>query len=150
MSSLQSHDSTFVSSVNEQGQRKMNEFMEKYYSADILNDNGKKRNKKSRSMERTEFLYEIGKSKNKMNNALREKSEESRAQREIMECTWRPKLIKLNSKMEAKIKLLTNDTKIFNRNYKKKNNSQYLNKSAREDKEVSENSFNPTVKIFPL
>ena len=83
-----------------------------------------------------------------MHNILKEKSEESRVQREIMDCTWRPKLNKLNPKMEEKIKILTNDTKIFNRNYRLKNKTKYLNTLAREDKEVSENTFNPTVKLF--
>jgi len=121
------------------------------YQFDVLLQNEEKNNKqmKSKSMERTNFLYEKGKSKIKINQLLKEKSDKIKQQNEINECTWKPKLNKLKPKMEQKLKTLINDTKIYNRNYKFKNLSKIIDKNTRE-KEIYEHTFNPTVIILTL
>jgi hypothetical protein len=116
------------------------------YHFDVLIENEEKLEKqnKSRSMERTNFLYEKGKIKNKLNKLLHEKSQKTKIQNEIQECTWKPKLNKLNPNMEQKLKILINDTKIYNRNYKFKNRSKNFENNTK-DKYIYEHTFNPTV-----
>jgi hypothetical protein len=123
--------------------------MHNKYQFEVLLENEEKFNKqkKSRSMERTNFLYEKGKIKIKINQLLKEKSEKIKIQNEIKECTWKPKLNKLKPKMEQKLKTLINDTKIYNRNYKFKNQSKFVEKNTRE-KDIYEHTFNPTVKFL--
>lgn len=132
--------------MNEDADKRMKEMIQKYNLGIYLEKEEKwEKSKKSRSMERTNYLYEKGKIKYKMNKFLKVKKEEHKLQEELNKCTWRPKLNKLNSKMEQKLNTLINDTRVYNRKlkYTSKTIENYIKSK---DKEVYQHTFNPAVK----
>lgn len=103
--------------------------------------------KKKKSMERCYLLYEKGKIKNEVNRIMYHKNEELKVQNELKECTWKPKLNAMNKKMEENLKIMTKDTKIYNRGIKWKiKNNQKINRNKSDmQREILENTYKPNV-----
>ena len=123
---------------------------ENLWTAEEIQNKQKEETRRKQSLERCLILYEKGKIKNYVNTIMYQKNEELKIQNEMKECSWKPKLTKINKKLEENIKIFTRDTKIYDRSIQWKiKTEQKINRSKSElQRENIENTFKPSVRSF--
>jgi hypothetical protein len=124
---------------------------EHLWSPDEVEAKQQEEQRKKKSMERCFILYERGKIKNEVNRIMYHKNEELKIQGELQNCTWKPQLNKVSKKLEDNIKLLTKDTKIYNRamTWKFKNNQKISRSKSVIQSEMLEYTYKPIVNPNP-
>jgi hypothetical protein len=141
-----------VNNLTQNKEYKLNDLMQKFdierfYSPEELENRHQEDIKKQQSVERCYLLYEKGKIKNEINRIMYQKNEELKVQNELEQCTWKPHLNKLNKKMEENLKLITKDTKIYNRsmNWKFKNKERISKSKSIRQRDDLDNPYKPNV-----
>jgi hypothetical protein len=86
-----------------------------------------------------------------VNRIMYHKNEELKIQSELKSCTWKPHLNKVSKKLEENLKVLTKDTKIYNRamTWKFKNNQKISRSKSVIQSELLEYTYRPMVNFNP-
>jgi len=124
---------------------------EHLWTPEELEERHNEEHKKKKAIERCFILYERGKIKNEVNRIMYHKNEELKIQSELKKCTWKPHLNKLSKKLEENLKVLTKDTKIYNRamTWKFKNNQKISRSKSVVQSELLEYTYRPMVNSNP-
>jgi hypothetical protein len=137
-------------------ERKMNDLVNKYnidkfYTPEELEEKHQEELKQQKAIERCYMLYEKGKIKNEVNRIMYHKNEELKAQEDLKSCTWVPKTNKLNKKLEENLKIITKDTKIYNRamKWKFKKNQKVGRSKSELAREALDYTYKPAVNVNP-